>query len=198
MSPLTGRRLQRLAWHLLCCAPALWLFYLAVIDGLGPNPAEALLRSLGDWSIRFLCLALAVTPLRTWLGWRWLAGYRRMLGLYVFFYASLHWLAYVVFDMGADWSAIIQDIPARPFILVGTLAWLILLVLAVSSIPALIRRLGGKRWQTLHKAVYAGAVLVMLHFWWMRAGKNNFTDVWVYGLLLAGLLLARLVYWFRR
>lgn len=189
----SARALQRLALHLLCCAPALWLFYLAASNGLGPNPAESLLRALGDWAIRFLCLALAVTPLRLWLGWRQPAAYRRMLGLYVFFYASLHWLAYVVFDMGGDWAAILQDLSARPFILVGTLAWLLLLVLAVSSIPALIRLLGGKRWQTLHKAVYVVALLVILHFWWMRAGKNDFAEVWFYGLVLAGLLLARLV-----
>lgn len=184
----------RVVMHLLCCAPLAWLVYLTFTDGLGANPAEALLRSLGDWAIRFICLALAVTPLRQWLQWRALAQYRRMLGLYAFAYASLHWLAYVVFDMGVDWQAILADLAARPFILVGTLAWLILLVLAVTSIPALIRRIGGKRWQWLHRSVYAAAALAVLHFWWMRAGKNNFGEVWLYGSIIAVLLLARVVF----
>ncbi|MEN5180449.1 protein-methionine-sulfoxide reductase heme-binding subunit MsrQ [Comamonas testosteroni] len=184
----------RTALHLLCWLPAAWLFYLAATDGLGANPAEALLRSLGDWALRFLCVALAVTPLRQWLHWPQLAAYRRMLGLYTFFYATLHWLAYVVFDMGLDWAGIVADLPKRPFILVGTLAWLVLLVLAVTSIPALVRRLGGRRWQKLHRAVYAVAILGVLHFWWMRAGKNHFGDVWVYGSILAALLMARVVW----
>ncbi|PZP74295.1 MAG: sulfoxide reductase heme-binding subunit YedZ, partial [Stenotrophomonas maltophilia] len=135
---------------------------------------------LGLWALRFVCLALAVTPLRVWLGWNRLAAYRRMLGLYAFFYGSLHWLCYLLLDMGLDWAAVLEDLAKRPFILVGTLAWGILLVLAVTSIPRLIRRMGGKRWQALHRAVYAAAALAVLHFWWMRAGKNNLAEVGVY------------------
>ncbi|WP_429015025.1 sulfite oxidase heme-binding subunit YedZ [Comamonas sp. 4034] len=194
MSSSAAKAAIRTALHLLCWLPAAWLFYLAATDGLGANPAEALLRSLGDWALRFLCVALAVTPLRQWLHWPQLAAYRRMLGLYTFFYATLHWLAYVVFDMGLDWAGIVADLPKRPFILVGTLAWLVLLVLAVTSLPALVRRLGGRRWQKLHRAVYAVAILGVLHFWWMRAGKNHFGDVWVYGSILAALLMARVVW----
>ncbi|WP_052329673.1 sulfite oxidase heme-binding subunit YedZ [Comamonas sp. B-9] len=193
-SRFSAKAVQRLLLHLLCLVPAAWLFYLAAIDGLGANPAEALLRSLGDWAIRFICFALAVTPLRQWLRWNGLAVYRRMLGLYAFFYASLHWLAYVVFDMGVDWPAIVDDLIKRPFILVGTLAWLILLALAITSVPKIIRRMGGKRWQMLHRAVYGAAALAVLHFWWMRSGKNNFAEVWLYGLILAGLLAARWVF----
>ncbi len=188
----------RVVLHVLCCLPLAWLVYLTLTDGLGANPAEALLRNLGSWAIRFLCLALAVTPLRQLLHQPVLARYRRMLGLYAFFYASLHWLAYVVFDMGLDWAAVVADIPKRPFILVGTAAWLILLALAVTSIPALIRRMGGKRWQRLHRAVYVVAALAVLHYWWMRAGKNNFADVWLYGGILAALLLWRLAQWWQR
>ena len=114
-----------------------------------------------------------------------------MLGLYAFAYASLHWVCYVLLDMGLDWAAVLDDLAQRPFILVGTLAWLILLVLAITSIPALIRRLGGKRWQALHRAVYAAAALAVLHFWWMRAGKNNLAEVGVYLAIVAALLLAR-------
>ena len=188
----------RVVLHVLCCLPLAWLVYLTLTDGLGANPAEALLRNLGSWAIRFLCLALAVTPLRQLLHQPVLARYRRMLGLYAFFYASLHWLAYVVFDMGLDWAAVVAEIPKRPFSLVGTAAWLILLALAVTSIPALIRRMGGKRWQRLHRAVYVVAALAVLHYWWMRAGKNNFADVWLYGGILAALLLWRLAQWWQR
>jgi sulfoxide reductase heme-binding subunit YedZ len=191
--PFSGKSLQRMALHGLCLLPALWLGCLVATDGLGANPAEALLRTLGLWAMRFVCLVLAVTPLRMWLRWRWLAGYRRMLGLYAFAYASLHWVCYALLDMGLDWAAVLDDLAQRPFILVGTLAWLILLVLAITSIPALIRRLGGKRWQALHRAVYAAAALAVLHFWWMRAGKNNLAEVGVYLAIVAALLLARVL-----
>ncbi|ANY63290.1 sulfoxide reductase heme-binding subunit YedZ [Comamonas aquatica] len=191
---LSLKGLQRVALHLLCLVPVLWLFSLAATDGLGANPAEALLRDLGLWALRFVCLALAVTPLRVWLGWNRLAAYRRMLGLYAFFYGSLHWLCYLLLDMGLDWAAVLEDLAKRPFILVGTLAWGILLVLAVTSIPRLIRRLGGKRWQALHRAVYAAAALAVLHFWWMRAGKNNLAEVGVYLAIVAALLLARVLH----
>ena len=191
---LSLKGLQRVALHLLCLVPVLWLFTLAATDGLGANPAEALLRDLGLWALRFVCLALAVTPLRVWLGWNRLAAYRRMLGLYAFFYGSLHWLCYLLLDMGLDWAAVLEDLAKRPFILVGTLAWGILLVLAVTSIPRLIRRLGGKRWQALHRAVYAAAALAVLHFWWMRAGKNNLAEVGVYLAIVAALLLARVLH----
>lgn len=191
---LSLKGLQRVALHLLCLVPVLWLFTLAATDGLGANPAEALLRDLGLWALRFVCLALAVTPLRVWLGWNRLAAYRRMLGLYAFFYGSLHWLCYLLLDMGLDWAAVLEDLAKRPFILVGTLAWGILLVLAVTSIPRLIRRIGGKRWQALHRAVYAAAALAVLHFWWMRAGKNNLAEVGVYLAVVAALLLARVLH----
>lgn len=168
--------------------PAAWLVWAAFHDRLGANPAEALIRSLGDWSLRALLLVLLVTPLRLALGWPHLARLRRMLGLFVFFYASLHWLAYAWFDMGLVWQDIVADVPKRPFILVGTLAWLLLLLLALTSFNRAIRWLGAARWQRLHRAVYAIAVLAVLHFFWMRAGKNDFAEVAVYAALFAGLL----------
>lgn len=197
---LPGLRRQsalRLALHLLCCLPLAWLVWLAATDGLGANPAEALIRGLGLWALRFVCIALAVTPLRQLLRWNLPARYRRMLGLYAFAYASAHWLAYVVFDMGLDWGDILADLGKRPFILLGTLAWLVLLVLAVTSIPRLIRAMGGKRWQRLHRAVYGMAVLALVHFLWMREGKNNLADVWFYAAIVAALLLWRVVQRFR-
>lgn len=181
---------------LLGLLPALWLFWAAATDQLGANPAEALIRSLGDWTLRALVLVLLITPLRVTAGWPVLARYRRMAGLFVFFYASLHWLAYAWLDMGFIWPDILADVPRRPFILVGTLAWLLLLALALTSFQRAVRLMGGARWQALHRSVYAVAALAVLHFYWMRAGKNDFAEVAVYAALLGGLLLWRL--WYRR
>lgn len=172
----------------LCLLPAVWLFWAAATDQLGANPAEALIRSLGDWALRALVLVLAITPLRVMAGWPQLARFRRMAGLFVFFYASLHWLSYAWFDMGWVWTDILADVPKRPFILVGTLAWLLLLALAATSFNRAIRTLGAARWQALHRAVYAVAVLAVLHFFWMRAGKQDFAEVALYAALLGGLL----------
>lgn len=168
--------------------PAGWLIWSAFADRLGANPAEALIRSLGDWTLRALVLVLLVTPLRVWTGWTPLARLRRMLGLYVFFYGSLHWLAYVWLDKGFDWQEVLVDVPKRPFILVGTLAWLLLMVLAATSFNRAIRWLGAARWQALHRAVYAIALLAVLHFFWMRAAKHNFVEVAVYAGIFAVLL----------
>ena len=181
---------------LLGLLPALWLFWAAATDQFGANPAEALIRSLGDWTLRALVLVLLITPLRVTAGWPVLARYRRMAGLFVFFYASLHWLAYAWLDMGFIWRDILADVPRRPFILVGTLAWLLLLALALTSFQRAVRLMGGARWQALHRSVYAVAALAALHFYWMRAGKNDFAEVAVYAALLGGLLLWRL--WYRR
>jgi sulfoxide reductase heme-binding subunit YedZ len=179
------------AVFLLALAPFLWLAYAALTDPsehLGPNPAEALIRSTGDWALRFLCITLAVTPLRVSLGWPGLARLRRMLGLFMYFYALLHFFSYSGFDMGFDVADIVIDIVKRPFILVGSLALLLLTPLAATSLNAAIRALGAKRWQRLHRLVYAVAGLAVLHFFWMRAGKNDFAEVAVYAALLALLL----------
>lgn len=181
-------RAARPAVFMLCLLPFAWLLAGALRDTLGANPAEALLRSTGDWTLRFLCTVLAVTPLRQALGLTALARFRRMLGLYVFFYALLHLLCYAWFDMGLDWGDIVQDIPRRPFILVGFAALLLLALLAATSPHAVLRAMGGKRWQRLHRLVYAVVPLVLLHFFWLRAGKNNFAEVAVYAAILALLL----------
>jgi sulfoxide reductase heme-binding subunit YedZ len=187
MANLNHRALKPVVF-LVCLLPAAWLLWAAITDQLGANPAEALIRSLGDWTLRALVLVLAITPLRVLGGWPTLARLRRMLGLFVFFYASLHWLAYAWFDMGFNWSEVLVDIPKRPFILVGTLAWLLLLALAATSFNSAIRLLGAARWRVLHRAVYAVAGLAILHFFWMRAGKNDFGEVLVYAVVLGGLL----------
>ncbi len=171
-----------------CLLPFAWLFYGAWANQLGPNPAEALIRSTGDWVLRFLCITLAVTPLRQWTATPALARFRRMLGLFAFFYLVLHFLSYAWLDMGFDIQAITKDIPKRPFALVGFLAFLLMLPLAATSFNRAIKALGAARWKALHKLVYVIVLLGLLHFFWMRAAKNNFAEVAVYAAVIALLL----------
>ncbi|AOW12125.1 sulfoxide reductase heme-binding subunit YedZ [Hydrogenophaga crassostreae] len=168
--------------------PFAWLIWAAFTDRLGANPAEALIRSLGDWNIRFLVLVLLVTPLRTIAGWPAMARLRRMLGLFVFFYATMHLLAYAWFDQGFNWNEVVADIAKRPFILVGMLAWSMLLLLSLTSFNKAIRWFGARRWQWLHRLVYAVAGLAVLHFFWMRSGKNDFAEVAIYAAIFSALL----------
>ena len=158
-------------------------------DALGANPAEALLRGTGLWTLRMLCVLLLVSPLREATGWTHLARMRRMLGLFVFFYALVHSSAYVWLDQSGQWEDIALDIPKRPFILIGLLALLLLFPLALTSFNAAIRWMGAARWRSLHRAVYLVALLAILHFFWMRSGKRNFDEVALYAAII-GVLLA--------
>lgn len=171
-----------------CLLPFAWLLYGAIANTLGANPAEALIRATGDWTLRFLCITLAVTPLRVWTKQPALARFRRMLGLFAFFYVVWHFLAYAWLDMGFDPQAIATDIPKRPFALVGFLGLLLMLPLAATSFNRAIKALGAARWQALHRAVYAIVLLGLLHFFWMRAAKNNFGEVAIYAVVIATLL----------
>jgi len=182
----------------LALLPFAWLFHGALTDGLGANPAEHLIRATGDWTLRFLCLTLAVTPLRVIMGQPALARFRRMLGLFTYFYVLLHLLSYSWFDMGFDLPDIARDIAKRPFILVGFSAFVLLTPLAATSFNRAIKWLGSARWQRLHKLVYAIAGLAILHFFWMRAGKNDFNEVAVYAAILGLLLGWRVWHWARR
>jgi methionine sulfoxide reductase heme-binding subunit len=173
--------------------PFFWLLYGAFANTLGVNPAETLMRATGDWTLRFLCLTLAVTPLRQWADIAALARFRRMLGLSAFFYGCVHFLCYSWLDMGFDLQAIVRDIPKRPFVLVGTLALLLMLPLAVTSFNRAVRFLGSARWKALHRLVYVTVLLGLLHFFWMRAAKNNFAEVAVYSAIVAVLLGSRIV-----
>ncbi|MCF8211614.1 MAG: sulfoxide reductase heme-binding subunit YedZ [Rhodoferax sp.] len=172
----------------LALLPLLWLVWGAAADRLGANPAEAIIRSSGDWTLRFLCLTLALTPLRVIFGLAVLARFRRMLGLFVYFYGLLHLLAYSWLDQGLEWTDIANDIIKRPFILVGFAAFALLTALAATSFNRAIKALGARRWQTLHRSVYAVALLAILHFFWMRAGKNDFAEVAVYAAVVVTLL----------
>lgn len=181
----------------LCLLPLAWLVWAAANNQLGANPAEALIRGLGDWALRGLWLTLAITPLRVLSSQPALLRFRRMLGVFTFVYGSLHLLAYAWLDMGLDFGDIAHDIAKRPFILMGFTAWALMLPLAATSFNKAIKALGGKRWQWLHKAVYAVAVIGLLHFIWMRAGKNDFAEPAVYGAILLLLLGWRLVRHYR-
>ena len=182
----------------LCLLPFAWLFYGAFTNNLGANPAEYLIRATGDWTLRFLCIVLAVTPLRVVTSTPQLARFRRMLGLFVYSYVVLHLLSYSWFDMGFDIPDIAKDIAKRPFILVGFSAFVLLTPLAATSFNRAIKALGGKRWQMLHKLVYLIAGLGLLHFFWMRAGKNDFTEVFVYAAIIAVLLGWRVVQFLKK
>ena len=182
----------------LCLLPFAWLVYNVITQNLGANPQEALIRATGDWTLRFLCIVLAVTPLRTISNTPGLARFRRMLGLFVYFYVVVHLLSYSWFDMGFDIPDIAKDIAKRPFILVGFTAFVLLTPLALTSFNRTIKLMGAKRWQLLHKLVYVIAGLGILHFFWMRAGKNNFAEVFVYAAILAVLLGWRLLQWVKK
>jgi len=146
--------------------PALWLIWALFTDQLGANPFEALTRRSGEWTLRFLLLTLLMTPLRDWTGWRWPLRLRRMLGLYAFFYGSLHLLTWLWFDQFFDWPAIGEEIVKRPFIMAGMGALLILLALAATSTRGMMRRLG-RRWKPLHRTVYVALLLAVLHHFWL-------------------------------
>jgi methionine sulfoxide reductase heme-binding subunit len=180
-----------------CLLPFAWLVYGIFTNNLGANPTEYITRFTGDWTLRFICIVLAVTPLRVTSKTPQLARFRRMLGLFVYFYVVLHLLAYSWFDMSFILADIIADIPKRPFILVGFAAFLLLTPLALTSFNRAIKTLGAKRWQKLHKLVYVIAGLGILHFFWMREGKNDFAEVYVYAAILAALLGWRVWHWHR-
>jgi len=161
-------------------------------EWLGANPAEFITRATGDWALRMLLITLGVTPLRRLSGWNWLLRLRRMLGLFAFFYATVHFSSYISFDHVIDTGAILKDIVKRPFITVGFLCLMLMLPLAATSANAMVRRLGAKRWIALHRLVYLVAPLAVLHFWWMV--KRDLTEPIIYAMVLAGLLGARLVW----
>jgi sulfoxide reductase heme-binding subunit YedZ len=180
------------AWY-----PLARIVLFGLTDRLGANPIEFITRSTGLWTLVFLCITLVVTPLRRLTGVAALVRFRRMLGLYAFFYATLHFATYVWFDKWFDVAAILKDIGKRPFIMVGFAAFVLLIVLAVTSPRATVRKLG-RRWQTLHRAIYAIGVLAILHFWWMKSGKHDLLLPKIYGAIMIALLGWRLVAWLRK
>ena len=179
---------------LLAMLPFLRLLVSAFTDQLGANPVEFITRNTGDWTLYFLCITLAVTPLRRLTNWVWLVKLRRMQGLYVFFYAALHFTTFLWFDHAFDITEMWKDVLKRPFITVGFIAFVLLIPLAATSTNAIIKKLGAKNWQRLHRLVYLIASLGILHFWWMKAGKHDFEQPLIFGVIVATMLLMR-VYW---
>lgn len=176
----------KVAVFVLALGPFAYLLCGLFLDWLGANPAEYITRSTGDWTLRFLLITLAVTPLRKFTGWSQLARFRRMLGLYAFFYVCLHLLSYVAFDQVFDVAEILRDIAKRPFITVGFTAFVLLIPLAVTSTNAMVKRLGAQRWMKLHRLVYLIGILGVIHFWMMV--KRDITEPAIYAFILALLL----------
>ena len=191
----------RLIWKpiafLVCLAPALLVVTDAfeITGGLGANPIEAILDRFGNWAIRFIMITLAVTPLRRITGWSWLLRFRRMLGLFTFFYVLMHFLTWLILDQGLLLSAIAEDIIERPFITIGFTALLLLTAMAITSTNGMRRRLG-RRWQQLHYAAYAVGVLGVWHYWWQV--KKDASDAQIYAAILAVLLAYRIWWRWRR
>lgn len=172
--------------------PLARLFVLGFLGLLGANPVEFVTHSTGTWALVMLCLTLAITPLRRLTGWNALIRLRRMLGLFAFFYALLHFAIFIWLEHWFDLAAALHDVAERPFITVGFLALLLMVPLAITSTQAMIRRLG-RNWQALHRLIYLIAPLGVLHFWWDKSGKNDFFEPAVYGVVVAVLLLSRVI-----
>jgi methionine sulfoxide reductase heme-binding subunit len=175
-----------------CLIPLARLAWLGFHNRLGANPIENITHSTGWWTLAFLMITLSVTPLRRLLNLSWLLRLRRTLGLYAFFYGSLHFTTYFWLDQFFDWGEIVKDIGKRPFITIGFSAFVLLVPLAVTSTNAMVKRLGARRWQLLHRLVYAIAALGVLHFWWLV--KKDITEPFIFACLLALLLIIRLLY----
>ncbi|NYT43353.1 sulfoxide reductase heme-binding subunit YedZ [Alcaligenaceae bacterium] len=182
---------------LLCLYPLLRWFWLGFSDGLSANPAEFLIRSSGIWALVALGATLAITPVRRALDQPALVRLRRMLGLFAFFYTVLHLLGWAYWERGWSLVSMWDDVVQRTFITIGMVAFVPMVALAFTSTRGWIRRLG-RRWATLHRSVYAIAALSVWHFWLVRAGKNDFFDPYMYGAVLAILLLARVYFYWRR
>lgn len=194
------KRIQIIKAMLFVCAllPLARLVWGVATQSLGANPIEFITRSTGDWTLYFLCITLAVSPLRRLTHWSWLLRLRRMFGLFVFFYALLHFTTFFWFDHFFDVAEMLKDVRKRPFITVGFTAFMLLIPLAITSTNRMVKRLGGKRWQTLHRLIYLIAPLAILHFWWMKAGKHDFAQPILFGIVIGVLLLARVPPWLAR
>jgi methionine sulfoxide reductase heme-binding subunit len=201
-------KLVKVAVFIAALGPVGWLIWAALTSNLSANPLSDITHETGDWAIRFLCITLAITPLRRITGWNRLIKFRRMMGLYAFLYGTLHFLTYVIVDRFAgldfpngivSWTTVVnlatsvgQDIYRRPFITVGFTAWLTMLPLAITSTSGWIRRMGGQNWNRLHTLVYATGVIAVLHYWWLV--KADVRRPLTYGAIVLVLLSFR-AYW---
>lgn len=193
VAALDARSVQRLKRALFAAGllPFAYLVWLALTGNLGADPVEFVRRATGTWTLDFLALTLAVTPLRRVTGWHWLMRLRRMVGLYAFFYASIHVVTYLWFDQLFDIAEIWRDMVKRPLIAVGAISFVLMIPLAVTSTNAMVRRLGGRRWQQLHRSVYVVAIAGIIHFWWLV--KADYMRPLVYTIIIGALLAVRIV-----
>src|SRR5215510_10638329 len=196
MRALLTSKSTKVAVFLVCLIPLGTLVWRGFHNGLGANPVENIQLTTGDWTLRFLVFTLCITPFRKVLNLPDLIRFRRMLGLFAFSYLCIHFLTYLVLDQSLDPSAIWKDVAKRLFITVGFLGFLLLLPLAITSTAGWIRRLGGKRWQMLHRAIYFAAVCGVIHYYWKV--KSDVRMPLFYGALVAILLLWRLAEWFKK
>lgn len=187
-------RLSKPVVFLAALVPVALLIGKGLQGRLGANPIEVITHTTGDWTLIFLCITLAITPLRRFARQPWLIRYRRMTGLFAFFYASLHLLTFVVLDKFFDWRAMLQDVYKRPFITAGFTAFVLLVPLAVTSTAGMIRRLGGRRWQTLHRLIYLSAICGVIHYYWLV--KSDVTLPLRYAAIVAFLLACRIPLFF--
>ena len=177
-------------------APGIWLLWAVFNDGLGADPVDAIRDHTGDWTLRLLLITLSISPLRQLTGWSGAIRFRRMLGLFAFFYAFVHFFTYLWLDQIFDWGAIVQDVIKRPWITAGVTAFVLMVPLAITSTKKWIGRLGGKRWQLLHRLIYISAIAGVLHYYWLV--KLDTTRPLRYGAILLVLLGYRLWVKFRR
>jgi sulfoxide reductase heme-binding subunit YedZ len=182
---------------IICLIPAGILAWHAYTGGLGANPIEFITLHTGFWTLVFLMITLAVTPVRRVTGWNRIIQFRRLIGLFAFFYATLHFLTYVTLDLFFDFGAIAADIVKRPYITVGFTAFLLLIPLAVTSTKGSIRRLG-RNWLRLHRLAYVSATLAVLHFYWKKSAKSDIAEPLIFAAILASLLLFRVIYVLRK
>ena len=189
---LDASRVRRLKYALIAAGllPLAYLVYLTTSGNLGADPVEFVRRATGTWALDFLVLTLAVTPLRRATGWHWLVRLRRTLGLYAFFYAAIHVVTYLWLDQLFDFGEVWRDIVKRPLIAAGVVSFVLMIPLAATSNGAMVRRLGGRRWQQLHRAVYLVAVAALAHFWWLV--KIDYTRPLMYTLIIGALLAMRI------
>jgi methionine sulfoxide reductase heme-binding subunit len=180
------------ALFLACLLPLGHLFWQGFRNHLGANPVEYITHSTGWWALTFILITLSVTPLRRLASMPWLLRFRRLLGLFAFFYASLHFVTYLWLDQFFDWRDIVKDIGKRPFILLGFSAFVLLIPLAITSTNAMVKRLGAKRWQALHRSIYVLSAVAVAHFWWLV--KKDITEPFMFAVVLALLLIVRLLY----
>ena len=190
MDKILRHKLAKPLIHLACLMPFFWLGWLVVSNDLGANPIERVNRFTGDWALYMLLIALAVTPGKILTSWKSLPRFRRMLGLYSFAYAFLHLSSYLILDHQLHWARILEDLTKRPYIMVGMATILILLTLAVTSPQAMIKKLGAKNWQNLHKLVYAAGILGVIHYYLLI--KADFRQPLLMAVILAGLFAVRL------